>query len=281
MNQAKQIRLNEPTTQDVTFQVVFNGIRSDIPITEAKARLAALFKATLEQIDNLSAKPGHVVKKNCTPDIASMYQSAIEKAGGVCELVPEAGPVVPLEIDLPTVITQSPNPATLTQGAIPIPTPVQDAVIEHVEAIEIFVGKNFGYFREKWEIAKQKKSQNSWNWAAFLASGFWMAYRKMYLYSGIFIGALVLEQLCEYAFGFPSKLSNGVNLGIAVTFGLQGNAWYKLHAEKKVREITAINRPGQVKNELARQGGTSIGAAIGFGVALLVIGVLVAVVAEG
>jgi len=108
----------------------------------------------------------------------------------------------------------------------------------------------------------------------------WMAYRKMYLYSWIFIGVVIVEILCEYAFGLPDKLSNAVNFGIAVTFGWQGNYWYKLHVEKKVKEITAMNAPEQAKIELARQGGTNVGAAIGFFVVLLALIVLVAVVAE-
>ena len=157
---------------------------------------------------------------------------------------------------------------------------VQIASAKDDEASKIFVAKNYEYFLRKWEIAEQKKSKQSWNWAAFLLGFSWMAYRKMYLYSWIFIGVVIVEMLCEYAFGFPDKLSNAISLAIAVTFGLQGNSWYKLHVEKKVKEITAMNTPEQAKIELARQGGTSIGAAIGFVVALLAIIILVAVVAE-
>ena len=154
------------------------------------------------------------------------------------------------------------------------------APINDDEAWKIFVGKNYEYFLRKWEVAGQKKSKQSWNWAAFLLGFSWMAYRKMYLYSWIFIGVVIVETLCEYAFGFPDKLSNAINFGIAATFGWQGNSWYKLHVEKKVKEITSMYAPEVAKIELARQGGTSIGAAIGFVVALLTIFFLVAFVAE-
>ncbi len=157
----------------------------------------------------------------------------------------------------------------------------QNSLVANDEAAKTFVGKNYDYFKKKWEIAETKKSKQSWNWAAFLVGFSWMAYRKMYLYSWIFIGVIVIEILCEYAFGFSSKLSSAINMGIAITFGWQGNYWYKLHVEKKVREIVAINSPEQAKIELEKQGGTSIGAAIGFAVAFIAIIILVAIVAEG
>lgn len=157
---------------------------------------------------------------------------------------------------------------------------VQMASIEDDEVSKIFVAKNYEYFLRKWEIAEQKKGKLSWNWAAFLLGFSWMAYRKMYLYSWIFIGVVIVEILCEYAFGFPDKLSNAINIGIAATFGSQGNSWYKLHVERKVKEITAMVTPEQAKIELARQGGTSIGAAIGFVVAFFAIVFLVVFIAE-
>lgn len=157
---------------------------------------------------------------------------------------------------------------------------VQSAPAKDDEALKIFVGKNYEYYQHKWEIAEQKKGKQSWNWAAFLLAFSWMAYRKMYFYSWIFIGAVGIETLCEYAFGLSDMLSNAITIGIAGPFGLLGNYWYKLHVEKTVKEITTTNTPEQAKIELARQGGTSIGAAIGFAVALLAMVILVAVVAE-
>lgn len=162
----------------------------------------------------------------------------------------------------------------------PTPPSVQIASAKDDEASKIFVAKNYEYFLRKWEIGDQNKSKQSWNWAAFLLGFSWMAYRKMYLYSWIVIGVVIVEILCEYAFGFPDNLSKAINLAILATIGWQGNSWYKIHVEKKVKEITAMNTPEQAKIELVRQGGTSIGAAIGFVVALLAIIILVTVVAE-
>ncbi len=158
---------------------------------------------------------------------------------------------------------------------------VQIASSESDEALKIFIGKNYDYFLRKWEIAEKKKSKLSWNWAAFLLGSFWMVYRKMYLYFWIFIGVIIVEIFFEYAFGFPNELTNAINLSIALTIGQVGNSLYKLHAEKKVKEITMMmNTSEESKIELARQGNTSIGAAIGFAAVLIVFLILVVVFAE-
>jgi hypothetical protein len=134
-----------------------------------------------------------------------------------------------------------------------------------------FIGKNYDYFNRKWKIAELNKRKQSWNWAAFLLAVPWMAYRKMYLYCCIFVGLLGVEQLAEYIFGSPAILSFAISIATIATLGWQGNSLYKHHVQEKVIEITAMNTPEQADIELARQGGTSIGAAIGFYIAALAI----------
>jgi len=48
------------------------------------------------------------------------------------------------------------------------PTQQASEAVSKEEAIRIFVGKNFDYFKLKWKVAEQKKNNQSWNWAAFL-----------------------------------------------------------------------------------------------------------------
>ena len=97
------------------------------------------------------------------------------------------------------------------------------------EALEIFVGKNYEYYKRKWEIIVQNKSHISWNWAAFFFVTLWMPYRKMYLYSFVYLSALIIETLFEYAVKIPhtSILSYAINIAIWVIVGLYGNYWYK------------------------------------------------------
>jgi hypothetical protein len=92
----------EQPTGNATYQIILKGIQPNTTHIEAKGKLATLFKTTTEQIDNLLATPDFVVKKGVSLDIATKYKSAIEAAGGVCDVAPEQVPVVALDIDLPT-----------------------------------------------------------------------------------------------------------------------------------------------------------------------------------
>ena len=152
--------------------------------------------------------------------------------------------------------------------------------LSRAEATQIFVGKNYEYFERKWATGAQSKKQQSWNWAAFLVGFCWMAFRKMYRYSWIYIGVISLEVLCEIAFGLPAAISTGVNIGIAIAFGLKGNAWYQQHVDQQVSQIIAAHPPAQARLELARRGGTNIGAAVGFLGALLVLLMLIVAATE-
>lgn len=143
-----------------------------------------------------------------------------------------------------------------------------------------FIGKNYDYYIRKWKIAGLEKSKLSWNWAAFLLALPWMAYRKMYRNCWIFLGLYSVIILAETAFGVSDTLFGVISMGIAVTLGWQGNSLYKHHVQKKVKEITAMNTPEQTDIELARQGGTNIGAAVGFTIACLALVILVVLAAE-
>jgi len=102
VNQPARTNDLERQAVDATFQVILNGVQPNVLRSEARTKLAALFKATLEQIDRLLATPDYVVKKAISFDVASKYKSAIEAAGGMCELFPEHSPSVSLDVDLPS-----------------------------------------------------------------------------------------------------------------------------------------------------------------------------------
>ena len=91
------------TNTDEKFQVVLHGLHSSFKREEAKVKLATLFKATIEQIDKILSTPNFVVKKSITFEMASKYKSAIELAGGICEVNAESTPVFTLDIDLPSL----------------------------------------------------------------------------------------------------------------------------------------------------------------------------------
>ena len=127
---------------------------------------------------------------------------------------------------------------------------------------KIFIGRNYDLYAAKWALANAKKSPTSWNWAAFFLGVGWMAYRKMYKFSFIFIAVLALETIVEYLLKLPVGISVAVNMGVAVTFGLLGNSWYLLHVRQKVDEISRTLPPQLVESERRRQGGTHVGWAL-------------------
>lgn len=112
MSQQRQAAPREAQATEVTYKVVLRGIQPNIPATEAKTKLAALFKTTVEQIDKLLLTPGYVVKKALSLDIASKYKSAIEATGAVCDLVQEPPHAVGLDVDLPDTQPRAATPAS-------------------------------------------------------------------------------------------------------------------------------------------------------------------------
>lgn len=137
---------------------------------------------------------------------------------------------------------------------------------EKDEPTNLFVGNKYEYYRRKWDTADHDERNTSWNWnwAAFFLGLGWIAYRKMYLYSFIYIAGMIVAMLIEYVLNVSVGVSNAVNLAVAMTVGSQGNIWYRHHAEKKAKEIQASHAPDAVTRELQSQGGTSIVAAMGF-----------------
>ncbi|WP_429019144.1 DUF2628 domain-containing protein [Comamonas sp. 4034] len=303
------------------YNVVLSGRHPASDAHQVAQKLATLFKCTPEQAGRLLSQASCVVKKDVTADVADKYKRAIESTGAQCiiQLVPQDAPLdfdvvpaiaaapVPASSSLPVSAggVEVPVPSGVAADAIQAPvavsTPASAPIappavtpapamqprsapassLSRQEAIQIFVGKNHGYFERKWKEAAQRKHQLSWNWAAFLVGFGWMGYRKMYLYSWIFIGVVVAELIAELAIGVPSSITSSINLGIAIGFGLKGNAWYQQHVYQRVDQILASHTPEQARIELARQGGANIGAAVGFVAALLVLFGMIGVIAEG
>ncbi|SFU47978.1 Protein of unknown function [Polaromonas sp. YR568] len=129
---------------------------------------------------------------------------------------------------------------------------------------EIVVGKNYAYYRAKWDKVGPNTGAASWNWAAFFLGFMWIAHRKMYWLCWIFAGIFAVEFLLEGLFALSSRISNAINLGTAVVVGTQGNYWYRLHVNQKVKDISNQYPPALARSELERQGGTSWLAPFGF-----------------
>jgi hypothetical protein len=84
---------------ETTYRVVIKGAKDGVSVEQAVRQLAALFKATEDQIRPLITTPGNVVKKGVDIKTATQYLSAIEQAGAQAIVEPETTP--DLQIDLP------------------------------------------------------------------------------------------------------------------------------------------------------------------------------------
>jgi Protein of unknown function (DUF2628) len=139
--------------------------------------------------------------------------------------------------------------------------------------IRAFVGKNAGYYLRKWPSSLEDHGPaRGFNWAAFLLSGLWVGYRKMYRTTLIMFGLILAESVCEEIAVATSLMSEqssaslnrigGVIIGLIC--GASGNAWYLAHAK---REIARVRAQGLANDAylaaLARRGGTSYLASLG------------------
>ena len=123
------------------------------------------------------------------------------------------------------------------------------------EIIKAYVQKNSEYYLLKWRLMAETYSKTSWNWAAFLLGGWWMVYRKMYLYTFL----LLLSSLITWI----PILGWIVGLAIWIGIGLFGNYIYGQHVYKKLKELSLIAKNEEELRTLALQkGGTSVIAVI-------------------
>ncbi|MCK5243151.1 DUF2628 domain-containing protein [bacterium] len=120
-----------------------------------------------------------------------------------------------------------------------------------------FVKVETNYYFNGWKLGQERKTQISWNWAAFLFPVFWLAYRKMYLLAGIaFCLGFLLSFITEITHSYISLISE---LLFFIIFGLWGNAMYLKHAKRMVNAIRVKIQDEKEKSEIiCRQGGTSL-----------------------
>jgi len=154
--------------------------------------------------------------------------------------------------------------------------------MEHEDLLRLFVGKNYEYYAAKWKLVEQRSERaekwfgkDSWNWAAFFIGFNWTAYRGMYDYSSILIFFLVIH-LVLALWTRGSDEFNVVHVILAFIYGVRGNSRYKLHVEKKVKEITSSGASAEaIRMRIAQEGGTNLGAAAGFTAVMIILMMLI------
>lgn len=136
------------------------------------------------------------------------------------------------------------------------------------EDMMIYVGKKSQFYDQKWRKMDQTSSKNSWNFASFFLTFFWLGYRRLFKELFIIMG---LFFVVEFVFLFSHwditylQYANFVlGLGVAVILGLFSNNLYRRQVEKKVTIFRNVAGSQDEKEMLLRgKGGTSTGGLFG------------------
>ena len=135
-----------------------------------------------------------------------------------------------------------------------------------LEELELYVGpKKEAYYSTRFEDIIDSESKIGWNWPALFVPVLWMAYRKMYIESGILLVVSTALGLLTKKIGFLHVIS------LIITFLVPATAnWlYFRHAKKDIEAISS--RGEERKSEIIAKGGTSVAAVFVF----LIISILI------
>lgn len=123
---------------------------------------------------------------------------------------------------------------------------------ERFAKLRLFVGDNADTYMQKWAIMVLSGRRLTWNWAAFLFTWVWFAYRKMYFMAA---SLLVLHTLLELL--APTYFTI-TWLATAILSAIFANYIYFRRVTKKVNiiELTTFDPDLQIV-KLYRKGGTS------------------------
>ncbi len=136
------------------------------------------------------------------------------------------------------------------------------------ESLKLFVGKKASYYLPKWKLIETTGTKISWNPASAFLGIIWMAYRKMYLYTIITLGLVIVWSIAELRLGYNPLINSGISVLYVLCLGILGNWLYYAHAKRKIAQIK-LKFPGPEvhKSEIIEAGGTSrlaLGLVIGF-----------------
>ncbi|MCQ6274724.1 DUF2628 domain-containing protein [Bacillus sp. V3B] len=130
------------------------------------------------------------------------------------------------------------------------------------QLLRTFIGEK----KEDYYVTKWAKGDRSWNWAAFFLTFFWSGYRKMFKPIIWAIVIFLIIDLVVLLFGIDDTMVNSaIGIGMAMSFGLSGNYFYRQHAIKTIANIMDKHPHNEaaVRNEIRLQGGASWKGALG------------------
>ncbi|CAN7771499.1 DUF2628 domain-containing protein [Pseudorhodoferax sp. LjRoot39] len=125
------------------------------------------------------------------------------------------------------------------------------------EAEYAFLGKNADYYVDEWSKIKEGSKVSFNLWACLLGPA-WLAYRKMYLYTVLFVVFLELQVIAELSVGKLSPITQLVQTVITMgAFALYGNYAYLNFSREKIRNILSQKNGISVDEALEKAGGVN------------------------
>lgn len=168
----------------------------------------------------------------------------------------------------------APPPPAAPASLMAAPTPVDETLLLAA------VGPNAAYYQERWRQMDEKQSSISWNWPACLVSGYWFAYRRMWVPLILLVVVNIVISAAGAANPEFGKVPLLLTIGITFITGAFGNHLYRKHVHRLVAETSTLPREAQVE-ALQKRGGVSQAAVfILLGITLLVMLVTVIAVAS-
>jgi hypothetical protein len=145
-----------------------------------------------------------------------------------------------------------------------------------------FVGPRADYYLRAWQrVLTGEKSRARFNWTAFFFWGWWLPYRKLYGPVSILFGIILAEFAVDWLAtgGNPTAIASVIGWAMWFICGFWGNTWYLNLAKRQIAATAVQGLTGQAQlSRLARLGGTSLGAAIGFFFLFVLVTIAVAIV---
>ena len=104
------------------------------------------------------------------------------------------------------------------------------------DSTKTFVGPNGPYYDERWRWMEWRGRNRSWNWAAALTLGGWLAYRRLYALAVVYLGWIgVLVMMLLHHVVLPVTVV--AQAGVAIVVGLYGNRLYQASFRRAALEV--------------------------------------------
>ena len=110
----------------------------------------------------------------------------------------------------------------------------QHEALANEDRLRAAIGPRADYYLRRWREMDDKGSRTSWNWAACLASGYWMIFRKMWLALVLFILANVAVSAFGMAIPGLGRYTPALLILLTFVTGGYGNHVYRRQIEKLV-----------------------------------------------